>query len=266
MLLLMAKTSESGLRVHVFLARLGLGSRREIEALIEAHKVQVNGRRATLGQKIQPEVDRIRLKGKEVYVPRSPRKSTVLAFHKPRGVLSTKSDPERRTTIMDFLPRSAKSLFPVGRLDLNSEGLILLTNDGELALRLTHPRYEVSKVYEVKIRGNLTDKKIKHLERGVLVENEKYKPAEILSIHDVTKFGVKKFTVVIKVFEGKNHHVRKLFEALACHVIRLKRISMGSISLKGIPRGEYRVVSDSKIRKLREEFGLQEEASSQRAS
>lgn len=244
-------------RIHAYLAQLGLGSRREVEAAVEAGKVSINGKKAVVGQKVVPGMDSIKYRSKLVATKLSSKKARLYVLHKPRGVITTARDPFGRVTVMDLLPkRDRTKMFPIGRLDLNSEGLLLLTNDGELSHRLMHPSFEVSKVYEVKIRGNFTEKKIDHIRRGVMVENKKYKPAEILELRDVTSQGVKKFVVKIRVFEGKNHHVRKLFEALSCRVIRLKRLSIGSITLKGIPLGEARLLEDSRVKRLQEDLGI----------
>lgn len=244
-------------RIHAYLAQLGLGSRREVESVVEAGKVMVNGKKAVVGQKVTPGLDTIKYRSKLVSSSLSNKQVRVYILHKPRGVVTTASDPFGRVTVMDLIPkRDRKKVFPVGRLDLNSEGLLLLTNDGELSHRLMHPSFEVSKVYEVKIRGNFTEKKIDHIRRGVMVENKKYKPAEILELRDVTSQGVKKFVVKIRVNEGKNHHVRKLFEALSCRVVRLKRLSIASLTLKGIPLGEARVLEDSRVKRLQEDLGI----------
>jgi len=247
---------EEGLiRIHVHLASVGLGSRREIERLITQGKVLVNRRPAVLGQKIDPSKDKIRFNGKELSFL-LPQESVVVALFKPRGVVTTLKDPENRPTVRDMVPRNLGRLFPVGRLDVMSEGLILMTNDGELAQRLTHPRYEIEKVYEVKVRGNLDESRLRLLEKGAKVDNQKVKPAEILGVKDVTQEGLAKHLVRIKVFEGKNHHVRKLFEAIRCRVIRLKRVSMGPIQLKGLARGSFRVLTPSQTSRLRKEVGL----------
>ena len=251
-------TNAVSLRIHVYLAQLGYGSRREVERWIAEGKIQLNGKPAKLGQKVDPAQDRLTVRGRPV-VFRKPQESVVIALHKPRGIVTTVKDPEGRQTVMDLLSKVGLRygrLFPVGRLDINSEGLLLMTNDGELAQRLTHPRYEIPKVYDVKIRGALDESKIAFLKKGVKIDDEKVKGAEILSIRDVTQEGIKKYQVQIKVFEGKNHHVRKMFEAIRCRVIRLKRISMGPVSLKGVPRGGYRILSSGAVEKLRKEMQL----------
>jgi pseudouridine synthase len=246
--------SESAVRLHVFLAKQGVGSRRELESWIQKGLVQVNGKPARVGQKIEPASDKIKIRGKPIAIHK-PSESVVLALHKPRGIVTTVKDPEGRKTVMDLIPKMPR-LFPVGRLDLQSEGLILMTNDGELALRMTHPRYEVDKVYDVKIRGQFDDKKLAFLKKGVRTDEGKFKGAEVLSLRDVTDTGVKKYLVTIKVFEGRNHHVRKMFDAVKCRVIRLKRISFGPISLKGIPRGGYRYLTRHQVQNLRQSLGL----------
>lgn len=246
-------------RIHAYLARRGLGSRRAIEALVESRKVLVNGVPAKLGQKIDPSKDVIRLKGKQLSI-KNPQEARVIALHKPVGVVTTVSDPQGRKTVLDLVPKSARRgrLYPVGRLDLKSEGLLLLTDDGELANRLMHPRYEVPKVYEVKIRGHLDKKKVEHLEKGVRVGGNKMQPAEVLSVIETTQSGVSKYKVKLRVFEGKNHHVRKLFESLGCRVIKLKRLSVGTVSLKGLRIGGFRILSTGQIEKLRKSVGLDE--------
>ncbi len=242
-------------RIHVFLASRGAGSRRQIERWIQEGKIQVNGKPARLGQKIDPAEDFIKIKGKSFSAARSRPESVVIAVYKPRGVVSSAKDPQGRRTVLDLVPKETR-LFPVGRLDIQSEGLILLTNDGDLANRLIHPRYEVPKVYEVKIRGSLDEKKLAYLRKGVVLESGKTKGVEILSLKEVTREGMSKYKIKMKVYEGKNHLVRKLFEAIRCHVIRLKRLSIGSYHVTGIPRGGYRILPKSAIRKLRTEVGL----------
>lgn len=251
----MASGDDSSERIHVFLAKQGVGSRREIESWIAGGLVQVNSKPAKLGQKIDIKSDEIKIRGK-LFRSRVSQKPVVLALHKPRGIVTTVRDTMGRRTVMDLIPKYPR-LFPVGRLDLQSEGLLLMTNDGDLALRMTHPRYEVDKVYEVKIRGQFDDKKLDFLRKGVRTQEGKFKGAEVLSLKDVTETGVKKYMVRLKVFEGRNHHVRKMFDAVRCRVIRLKRISFGPISIKGIPHGGYRYLTDYQISSLRKTVGLQ---------
>src|SRR5665213_2300110 len=136
-------------RIHVFLAKQGLGSRREVEGWIRSGFIQINKKPARLGQKIDPTIDKIRLRGKDLFFSRN-QVTQVIALHKPRGVVTTMKDPDGRPTVTQLVPKNCR-LYPVGRLDLNSEGLILMTNDGELSQKVTHPKYEVPKVYEVKI-------------------------------------------------------------------------------------------------------------------
>ncbi len=243
-------------RIHVVLARQGVGSRREIEGWIKKGYIAVNDKPARLGQKIDLTVDRVKVRGKALSLTSSQNvRPVALILHKPRGVVTTLKDPQGRRTVSDLVPTSHR-LFPVGRLDYNSEGLLLMTNDGELAQRLTHPRYEVSKTYEVKIRGNLDESKIQHLKLGVKTGATRFKGAEILSVKDVTSTGVKKYEVCVRIYEGQNREVRKMFEALRCRVIRLKRVAMGKLQLKGVPYGGYRFLSPVQIRSLRSSVGL----------
>jgi 23S rRNA pseudouridine2605 synthase len=239
-------------RIHVYLAQRGFGSRRAIETFIREGKVSVNGRPATLGQKINPNVDQLKVKGKMIPKGLTEAEIVVIALHKPRGVVTTAKDPEGRQTVLDFVPKSPR-VYPIGRLDVNSEGLILLTNDGDLAYRLTHPQFEVPKVYEVKIRGELNDRKLEKLKRGSRIGAERFQPADILGVRGATRTGVEKNVVMIRIHEGKNRHVRKLFEAVGCRVIRLRRVSMGTAQLKGLARGQYRYLSQKQIADLRRE-------------
>lgn len=242
-------------KIHAYLARLGVGSRREIERQISEGRVQIDGKPAKLGQRIDPSSVQIRYAGS--ILPTSIKASPVVcAVHKPRGIITTMKDPQGRMTVARLVPRSLGRLFPVGRLDLMSEGLLLMTNDGELAERLTHPRYKVPKVYEAKIRGHLDNSKIKFLERGVRTKDDAFGPVEVLQIRDVTKEGLPKAVVTIKIFEGQNHHVRRLFESVKCRVIRLNRIAMGTVQLKGIPRGSFKVLSSKQVQRLRKDVGL----------
>lgn len=240
------------IRVQTYLSRLGVGSRRALDRAVEEGKVLINGHKAKPGDKVIPGKDKVTYRGRQL-VKEATKSPKVYVLHKPRGLVTTLKDPEGRATVMDLIPwRDRKSMFPVGRLDLNSEGLLLLTNDGDLAHQLMHPSYEVPKVYEVKIRGRFDEKKKAKMQQGMLIGNDHYKPAEVLDVRDVTVEGTPKHIVKIKVFEGKNHHVRKLFENLGCRVIRLKRLQIANISLRGVPLGEFRLLSSSKVKTLKE--------------
>ena len=226
-----------------------------MESYVKDGKVRINGREAKVGDIVDPLKDEVRLKGKLISRRALNEKPILIALHKPRGVVTSAKDPEGRTTVMDFLPKKYK-VFPVGRLDFNSEGLILLTNDGDLANRITHPRYEVPKIYDVKIRGKFNTKKLDHIRRGVKTPTEKMKAAEILECREVSKSGIEKYQIRVRIAEGKNHHLRRLFESLGCRVTRIKRVSVGNISLRGVPHGEFRIVPDSKVRNLKKSVGL----------
>ena len=170
--------------------------------------------------------------------------------------MSTANDPEGRAKVVDMVPKKLGRLYPVGRLDLMSEGLILLTNDGDLSYRLTHPKFEIPKTYEVKIRGRWDAHKQIYLEKGIRIGKEKFEPAKILSVREAARRdGVEKSIITIQIHEGKYHHIRRLFEALKCHVIKLKRISMGPVTIKGIPLGGYRILSKAKVEELHEFVG-----------
>ncbi len=247
------------IRIQVHLARIGVASRRAIETLIREGKSSVNGKPAKLGQKIDPTDDQIKVRGKLIPKGTPAQKLVFIALHKPRGVVTTAKDPEGRPTVLDFVPKNVR-VYPVGRLDVNSEGLVLLTNDGDLAYKMTHPQFEVPKVYEVKVRGVLDSRKLDKLKKGSRIGNERFQPADILDVREATRSGVEKHIIVLRVHEGKNRHVRRLFESVGCRVIRLKRIEMGSIKLKGIARGEYRFLSQKQINDLKSSMGIKDQA------
>jgi pseudouridine synthase len=244
-----------GLRIHAYLAQMGLASRRKVEDYIQKGYIQVNGKPARLGQIVHPAKDALTFKGKQLNFPKI-KKIVVVAVNKPRGVVSTSNDPERRAKVVDMVPKNLGRLYPVGRLDLMSEGLILLTNDGDLSYRLTHPKFEIPKTYEVKIRGRWDGSKQEYLEKGIRIGKEKFEPAKILSVREAARReGVEKTIITIQIHEGKYHHIRRLFEALKCHVIRLKRVSMGPVTIKGIPLGGYRVLSKARVEELHQFVG-----------
>jgi 23S rRNA pseudouridine2605 synthase len=231
-------------RLQKILARAGIGSRRACETLIEQGRVTVNGRRAELGQKADPENDVIALDGEPL---RAPEKRVVVMLNKPRGVVSSAAAQDDRPIVRDLVNLEGR-LYPVGRLDADSEGLILLTNDGELTDTLTHPRYESEKEYRVLVRGEPKAEKLSAWRRGVMLEGEKTAPAQV-SLEKEARGG---HWLRIVMHEGRKHQIRDIGALLGLPVERLIRVRMGGLGLGDLPVGAWRVLSAAEVRKLRE--------------
>jgi 23S rRNA pseudouridine2605 synthase len=243
-------------RLHKFLSRCGVASRREAEALILQGRITVNGRVVQeLGLKIDPQRDRVALDGIHV----KPQPLVYIALNKPRGFITSVEDREGRPTVMDLLKGLKTRVYPVGRLDMDSEGLLLLTNDGELAFRLMHPRYHVEKRYLVKVKGNPPEKKLEKLRRGIRLEEEKRKgvfrktaPARIKVIKGRGKETV--LEVVLK--EGRKRQIRRMFQAIGHPVVSLVRVAIGNVTLEGLPKGKYRHLTAREVQELKKKVGL----------
>jgi len=220
-------------RIQKFLSRAGVTSRRKAEELILGGKVKVNGRVVTeLGMKIDPDKDRVQVEGKTVGLPPTP---VTFMLHKPYGCVSTTSDPEGRRTVMDFAPRDCGRLYPVGRLDYDATGLMLLTNDGELAQRLTHPRYQVPRTYRVTVEGEVDEKTLMQLGGGIELDGR-----PVSTEVRLLKKGSGRAILEITVWEGRYHLIKRLLEGVGCSVMKLKRIAFGPLRLGKLPRGACR--------------------------
>ncbi|MDK1185531.1 23S rRNA pseudouridine(2605) synthase RluB [Cronobacter turicensis] len=249
-------------KLQKVLARAGHGSRREIEAMIEAGRVSVDGKIATLGDRVEvtPAL-KIRIDGHLISVKESVEQiCRVLAYYKPEGELCTRSDPEGRPTVFDRLPklRGARWI-AVGRLDVNTCGLLLFTTDGELANRLMHPSQEVEREYAVRVFGQVDDNKVRELARGVQLEDG---PAAFKTIRFSGGEGINQWYNVT-LTEGRNREVRRLWEAVGVQVSRLIRVRYGDIPLpKGLPRGGWTELDLAQTNYLRELVGLPPETAS----
>lgn len=226
------------------MAQAGVASRRKCELLIAAGRVGVNNTVASLGCVVDPARDVVTLDGQPLSVQ---AERVVIAFHKPRGVVSTSSDPQGRRTVADFFSDLEYRVFNVGRLDIQSEGLLLITNDGDLAHRLTHPRYQVKKTYLVVCRGKLTQQERRTLEQGVPLEDGVTAPALVRSVRPT---GNGNTSLLITISEGKNRQVRRMLEALGHETLRLRRLSVGPISLGDLAPGEWRFLTWPELDKL----------------
>ena len=218
------QSDQSGERLQKILARQGLGSRRQIEAWIAEGRIEVNGEKATLGARIDPE-DNVTLDGRAVHLNTEKVTRRVIAYNKPEGEVCTRVDPEGRPTVFSHLPRIASERWiAIGRLDINTSGLLLFTNDGELANRLMHPSYQVEREYAVRVFGEVTEQKVKNLFDGVELEDGM---ARFTDIVDTANEGINRwFHVCIQ--EGRNREVRRLWESQELTVSRLKRVRYGS--------------------------------------
>ena len=231
-------------RLQKLIAQAGLASRRQAEKWIEEGKVLVNGCPAKLGDRANLMTDQVQIDGK-VLAP-AQEKITVL-LNKPRGYVSTLKDPESRRLVTDLIVDIPERLFPVGRLDYNTEGLLLLTNDGDLAQIVSHPRHHTEKTYLIKVRGSLSTKMVRRLEQGLVLDDGKTAPAKVEKVRTVGSNCWFELTI----HEGKNRQVRRMCEVLGLTVVRLKRIRLDFLDLKRVATGCYRRLSASEIEKLR---------------
>jgi 23S rRNA pseudouridine2605 synthase len=232
-------------RLQKYIAECGIASRRAAEELIQSGKVYVNGKKITeLGTKITPGADRVTVGGRAISVP----EKGALIVNKPRHVVSTLSDPEGRPTIAEILDRSTSSYFPVGRLDFESTGLILMTNDGELAERLMHPKFGFKRVYEIKVEGVVERETIQKLESGVNLEDGLAKCRA-----KITEKLPNATWLEVSVDMGKNRIVRRLFEHVGHEVVKLHRIKHGPVELEGLALGHIRKLTVGEYKKLRKQ-------------
>ena len=234
------------MRLQKFLAQAGVCSRRAAEELIRQRRVEVNGEKAELGRRVDPSMDSIRLDGKPVFLQ---TQRIILALNKPGNCVTTASDPQGRKTVLDFLPDFGARIFPVGRLDYDAEGLLLLTNDGELANRLLHPRYGISKVYDVKIKGHPDKKAIEQLRSGVRIEEGVTAPAGVEIIRELPRSTWLRITL----HQGWNRQIKRMGEAVGHPVVKIRRISYGPVRLGRLKPGHHRLLRPDEILKIYEE-------------
>ncbi len=232
------------MRLQKYLADSGVASRRHAEEMIVAGRVSVNGQVMTeLGTQVS-EGDQVAVDGRTVSPP---SEYCYIMYHKPAGEVTTVSDPEGRRTVMQHFDRLGVRLYPVGRLDYDSEGLLLLTNDGELTNRLLHPRREVDKTYVARVSGTPTLEQVKALRDGVVLDDRRTSRAKIR----VTRQEEEYTYVTVTIHEGRNRQVRRMFEAVGLHVTALKRVGFGPLTLGNLRRGEWRYLTAEEIALLR---------------
>ena len=236
------------IRLQKFFTDCGILSRRAAEAEIAAGRVRVNGAVATLGDKIDPDTDRVEYRGKLIR-PRATRAHTYLMLHKPRGYVTTLSDEKGRKTVADLIPASVGRVYPIGRLDMDSEGLLLLTDDGALTERLTHPRHEIPKIYHVTVAGEVSDAKLEALCRPFLLDGYATRPA------GVSKISTEGGTTCLRfeLYEGRNRQIRRMCEKTGLQIKRLTRVAIGKITLGELPLGRYRTLTAKEVAYLKGE-------------
>ncbi|MCF6096760.1 rRNA pseudouridine synthase [Thermovorax subterraneus] len=233
------------MRLQKFLAMAGIASRRACEMLILDGRVQVNGKVVKeLGVKVDPDVDEIRVDGE---ICRIKIKPIYIIMNKPKGVLTTVKDPFGRPTIIDLLAGVRERVFPVGRLDKDTEGLLIITNDGELSYKLTHPKHQVDKTYIAKVLGIPDEKDIKRLRKGIFLEDGKTAPAKVRILKKGKNFAV----LEIIIHEGRKRQVRRMCESIGHPVLTLKRTRIGNLTLRGLAPGGWRYMTEEEVNYLK---------------
>ena len=243
----MSKDTGPGVRLQKILSTAGVASRRASEQMILEGRVTVNGETVrALGTKADPSTDAIKVDGRRIKLD---VKDRYLVLYKPKGYVTTRSDPEGRPTIMDLIGQGAY-IYPVGRLDFDSEGLLLMMTDGDLAARLTHPRHEVDKVYEVIVLGMPDPKAMDKLRKGVFIDGRRTSPADV---HTGTTLRGPKATTLITITlrEGRNRQIRKMCRSVGLPVRDLRRIAMGPIGLGRLKPGQWRDLTPQEVRELK---------------
>lgn len=232
-------------RIQKILARAGVASRREAERMVLEGRVMVNGEIVSqLGFKADPLKDHIRVDGKRIL---KPEPKITLLLHKPKGYLSTVKDPAGRPTVMDLLKGVKWRVYPLGRLDFDAEGLLLMTNDGELAYKLSHPKFNIRRTYWAKVEGLLDQEALTRLKQGVRLEDGKAKAHSVRILRRTERHS----WVESVVTEGRNHLVKRMFLAIGHPVLKLKRVGFGPIRLGSLPPGQFRPLSDLEMERLK---------------
>ncbi len=232
-------------RLQKVLAQAGIASRRKCEEIILAGRVEVNEEKiTTLGVKVDPNIDLIKVDGRAIRA----EKKVYLLMNKPKGVITSASDPEGRKIVTDFIPGIKERVVPVGRLDYDTEGLLLLSNDGEFVNKLTHPRHHVPKTYHAFVKGVPHGDVLDKLKKGIMLEDGITAPAEVeyVDIDPDRKSSI----ITITIYEGRNRQVRRMFESVSFPVQKLRRVQFGDLTLHGVSRGHYRHLIETEIEAL----------------
>ena len=241
--------ADNMVRLQKYLSDCGVASRRKSEELIEQGKVRVNGKVALIGEKIDPKHDTITVSGKKIVRQKT---HTYIMLHKPRGFITTMSDEMDRKCVAQLIQDVPARVYPVGRLDRDSEGLLLFTNDGAFANAMTHPSKHVPKTYRVTVRPSITQEQLTALTQGVIIDDGVTAPAEVRVI---TK-EENRVVLEIILYEGRNRQIRKMCEALGLEVARLRRTAIGTVKLGMLKQGDWRELTEEEVRKLQLAAGM----------
>ena len=234
------------MRLQKYMALCGVASRRASEEMIASGRVCVNGCTVTeMGVQVDEERDQVTVDGEPI---RLEGEKHYLAYYKPVGEVTTVSDPEGRATVMDKFRDYPVRLYPVGRLDYDSEGLLLLTNDGDMMNSLLHPSHEVNKTYLARVSSRLEDETVRRLRQGVTLDGRLTSPAQVR----VVRYETFDTVVLVTIHEGRYRQVRRMFEAVGHQVVSLKRVGFGPIQLGDLPRGQWRRLTDAEVKRLKE--------------
>ena len=241
--------TDERIRLQKYLSQCAVASRRKSEELILAGKVKVNGRVAGLGDKINPKRDTVTVSGKKIVLN---KKHYYIMLHKPRGFITTMEDEMGRKCVAELVKDVGARVYPVGRLDRDSEGLLIMTNDGEFANFMTHPSKHVPKTYRVTIRPDITDDQLLAFNEGIEIDGRMTAPADA---HIIEK-GENRVVIEVILHEGRNRQIRKMCEALGLEVARLKRTHIGSIKLGMLPQGKWRNLTEDEVHRLKVSSGM----------
>ncbi len=236
------------IRLQKYISDCGIMSRRAAEVKISTGKVKINGKVAKLGQKIDPEKDKVEIDGKPLRIQRKSTYTYVL-LNKPRGYLSSVSDDRGRKCVTELVSNIKLRLYPVGRLDMDSDGLLLMTNDGDLTNRLTHPRHEIPKIYRVKVKPAPSKEQMAILTSAIVIDGYKIHPAEV----EILTSNEENAILLIKLYEGRNRQIRKMCEAADLGVLWLTRIAIGELDMGNLQRGKWRYLTEDEIAYLKNE-------------
>ncbi len=234
------------IRLHKFMSDAGVMSRRAAEKEIADGNIFVNGEPAVLGQKVDPEKDEIRYNGRRIYLPDNREKKTYIVLNKPRGFVTTMSDEMGRRCVASLVADVGCRVYPVGRLDKVSEGMLILTNDGDFANYMMHPQHEVPKYYNVRIEGEITDEQVKALSSPMEIDGYDIRPVAVTVLECADGHS----TLQMELYEGRNRQIRKMCEQVGIHIIRLKRIAIGDIPLGSLRLGKWRHLTAAELTSL----------------
>ncbi len=244
--------AENKIRLQKYLAQAGVASRRKSEELIEMGVVRVNNRTAKIGDSIDPKKDTVTVRGKRVQLSGN---KYYLLVNKPRGYVTTTDDDLGRKDVTELVSDIKARIYPVGRLDRDSEGALIMTNDGDFANILMHPSHQISKTYRVTVRSSVTKEHQEAMQNGIEIDGKMTAPAEVFIVEKSEKRSV----MEIVLYEGRNRQIRRMCEALGLEVARLKRVAVGCVKLENLPVGKYRELTQSEINSLLSQAGALKE-------